>query len=492
MKRFITFALFLSIYILTTYASAEYNCYGVVVGKDASTSGKVIMGHNEDDSGPQVVNHHKIPRIIHEPGEKVTLLNGGQLDQTDTTWAYIWSEMPGMRFSDAYVNEWGVAIASDACPSCEDKPELTDGGISYMLRRLVAERSKSSREGVHLAGELVERFGYDASGRTYLITDADEGWLFCAVNGKHWLAARVPDDKVAIIANTYSVREVDLSDTVNFLAADDIIKYAIDRDWYDPKISGEFDFARVYSNPSVAADSANFCRQWGGLRHVAADSIPLQQDLPFSVKPKAKSNIFSVMMILRDHYEDTDLYAADSVTGCPHQTGVRSICTETTRNSVVIQYRDVDTIELDPAIYWVSLGRPCTSPFVPFYVSITNFPPGYSSRWDAPSEEFIRKMIEEPVLDFDAAHDGFWNFIKLDHKFCRSYSEVSPKVIEIISSFEQHAIAEQVELEKKISDLLANNAGLSNQDHGFQNLLLKYSSTFFIAPMEELARLKVR
>ena len=67
------------------------------------------------------------------------LRNGGSLGQVEQTWAYIWSEMPGMSFSDSYVNEWGVTVASDNCPSREDKPELTDGGIGYMLRRLVAE-----------------------------------------------------------------------------------------------------------------------------------------------------------------------------------------------------------------------------------------------------------------------------------------------------------------------------------------------------------------
>ena len=165
----------------------------------------------------------------------ITLRNGGQLEQVEQTWAYIWSEMPGLLFSDSYLNEWGVCVASNNCPSREDKPDLTDGGINYMLRRLVIERAKTSREGVRIAGELVQRFGYDASGRTYLIADPDEGWLFCAVNGKHWLAAKVPDDEVAMVANSYSVHEVDLADTVNFQASPDIIDYAISRRWYRPQ-----------------------------------------------------------------------------------------------------------------------------------------------------------------------------------------------------------------------------------------------------------------
>ncbi len=194
----------------------------------------MIVAHNEDDEAPEVVNHHKVPRHSYPPGSTVKLRNGGSLEQVEQTWAYIWSEMPGQSFSDSYVNEWGVTVASDNCPSREDKPELTDGGIGYMLRRLVAERAKTAREGVLLAGGLVERFGYVDSGRTYIIADPNEGWLLCVVNGKHWLARRVPDGEVAMVANTYTIHKVTLEDKTNVLASADIIDYARSRGWYNP------------------------------------------------------------------------------------------------------------------------------------------------------------------------------------------------------------------------------------------------------------------
>ena len=157
-RLFLVAAVF--VFCFTIFAAKCEGCYSIVVGKKASVDGCVIMAHNEDDGLPQIVNHHKIPRKKHSSGETVKLCNGGQLAQVRQTWAYIWSEMPGMLFSDSYLNEWGVSIASDNCPSREDKPEITDGGIGYMLRRLIAQRAKTAREGVLLAGKLVERFGY--------------------------------------------------------------------------------------------------------------------------------------------------------------------------------------------------------------------------------------------------------------------------------------------------------------------------------------------
>ncbi|MHC4372335.1 MAG: hypothetical protein ACYSW8_32425, partial [Planctomycetota bacterium] len=56
-------------------------CFSIVVGKGASVDGYVIAAHNEDDGAPQVVNHHKVPRRNYSPGDKVTLRNGGKLDQ---------------------------------------------------------------------------------------------------------------------------------------------------------------------------------------------------------------------------------------------------------------------------------------------------------------------------------------------------------------------------------------------------------------------------
>jgi len=181
-------------------------CFSFVVGKDASADGCVIVAHNEDDGPPQIVNHHKVPRRTHPRGATVKLRNGGAVEQVQQTWAYLWSEMPGMRFSDSYVNEWGVTVTSDNCPSREDKPEISEGGIGYMLRRLVAERAPTAREGVLLAGRLVERFGYIDSGRQW-------SGLTCVTERK--IEPR-PDLPFSVVPN----RKLSVSDAMQILRHD--------------------------------------------------------------------------------------------------------------------------------------------------------------------------------------------------------------------------------------------------------------------------------
>ncbi len=376
-------------------------CFSIVVGKKASADGWVLVAHNEDDEAPQIVNHHKIPRRSYPAGARVNLRKGGSLEQVEQTWAYIWSEMPGMLFSDSYINEWGVTVTSDNCPSREDKPQLTDGGIGYMFRRLVAERARTAREGVLLAGSLVERFGYIDSGRTYIIADPDEGWLLCVVNGKHWLARRVPDDEVAMVANTYTIREVDLQDKANVLASEDIINYAESRGWYDPQTDGTFDFAKVYASPEAASNPNNSGRQWSGLTYVARDAPRPGPDLPFSVVPRQRLSVTDLMQVLR-HDKDSDISPApaDAQFAC-------ALCSGATQTSFAAQLRKRVPLDIG-IVYWVCLGSPRTSFYIPFHFGISDFPTGYRLDSQRPTAETYDNRVRAPFAA--NAQEAFWTF----------------------------------------------------------------------------------
>ncbi len=413
-------------------------CFSIVVGRKASDDGYVIMAHNEDDMAPQIVNHHKVPRRKHTPGEKVKLLNGGELAQVEETWAYIWSEMPGMLFSDSYINERGVGITSDNCPSREDKPQITDGGIGYMLRRLVAERARTAREGVLLAGKLVEQFGYIDSGRTYVICDPEEGWLFCVVNGKRWLAQRVDDDKVAMVANTYTIRQVDLSDRKNFLSSSDIIEYAKSRGWYDPQKHGPFDFASVYANPGSASDLSNLNRQRSGLNYVCDEAIPAGRKLPFSVVPRQKANVGMIMRILRHDNKGSPI-SSSLPAGSPDD-GICRICSGATQTSFVAQLRAGMPLDVG-IVYWVCLASPGTSFYIPFHFGISDFPAGFCSESQRPSAQFYDAQVSSP-FKADPLR-AYWTFSNFRQKVERAPVEVAARVRTQAEGIERDAFALQ-------------------------------------------------
>lgn len=424
----------------------ETTCSSIAVGRLATKDKSVLFGHNEDDSGNVVTRLHIVPRIKHGPGEviemwDIVLPDGskGTIPQiVGETWAYIWSEMPGFSFSDSYINEWGVAIASDACSSRERPPyDLTNGGIKYWLRRVVAERAKTAREGVKIIGEMVEKYGYASSGRTYIIADPNEAWLCSVVAGRHWVAQRVPDDEVAFIPNRYTIREVNLNDTKNFLGSPDLIEYAISKGWYDPSSGEPFDFAKAYGGVTKMD-----IRQWGALRLITGIEYSMDEMAPFSIKPNRKFTVKDVIGVLRAHYESTDYDQTKVGTkGDPHHTSTRVICTASTQESFVMQLRN-NMPSIIGNIYWRAQGRPCEGVFVPFYLGILDIPVPYAigepSRYD-------KLPLETRYYDPDSA---YWVFNRLNTLVDMDYLVRKPYIRSIWDDFEAREFALQGEIEK--------------------------------------------
>jgi dipeptidase len=466
--------------ILLAAAPVARSCFTIIVGKNASADGSVIMAHNEDDGGPQIVLHQIVPRRDHRTSsEELPYDEWSDLlfEQVPKTWAFIWSKMPGMRFSDSYLNEWGVCIASDRCPSREKEPGGVvdpwvgeDNRLGLHLRRAVAERAQSAREGVRLAGELVERYGYDDTGRTYAIADPDEGWLFCVVRGRHWVARRVPDDEVAVLANTYSVREVDLADTANFLGSADLISYAAERGWYDPD-AGPFDFAAAYAKPEVAADSANFCRRWAGIQRIAAEEIACRPGLPFSLRPREKLDVPSVMAILRDRYEGTALAG--------EQPLMRPICHETTQASFIAHLRREEPLGVG-MVYWVALSAPDLSVYVPVYFGATAFPAGYWPGDGRPTEETYQRRTEAPWKP--APYQAYWMFRNFRHAAAAGGPETAAAARREFAEVEARAFA----LQGAVED--AARLTWETEPTHAQNLLADFSELIYFDAIQAMKR----
>lgn len=369
MRRIITI---FSILIIICFSVCYPDCYTVVAGRAATHDGSIMFAHNEDDSPRCIVRLNVLDRMAYGDNEYCILDNGARISQPDTTWRCLWFEMPGMRFSDSLINEHGVAIASDGCPSREDREDLTEGGIGRQLRRIAVQRARTAREGMELIGELVERYGYVDSGRTYTVCDPREAWVVAVVRGRRWVARRVPDDQVAVVANTYSIHQVDLTDTANYRGSADLIGYAAERGWYDPARDGEFDFAKVYASPQARKGEYNTCRQWRGLTLLTSEHIPSPDalDFPFSVKSDKPVTAPTLFSILRDHYEGTDLFHEDNR---HFRSTIIPICRPETNLSQVFQLRGGMPADIG-AVVWTAMWQPCSTPFIPLYLGFDGAP----------------------------------------------------------------------------------------------------------------------
>jgi dipeptidase len=371
--------LFLALALLAAAAgSRDGECFTVLVGKKASADGSVMVAHNEDDRGDIIVNLRKIKARDYGAPQKVALGKGAFFETDGRTNGFLWIEATTQEFADSFINEHGVLITSDSCSSRVTAEDSTDGGIGWMLRRLMAEKATSARDAIRVAGELVEKYGYRAGGRTYSITDKNEAWMLAILRGRHWYAQRVPDDEVAVIPNHYTIRWIRPDDPDHFMGSRDIVEYAAKNGWYEEAKDGPFDFKKAFERPSnreLVADG-NTLRHWRGLNLLGGKSWELGRDYPFSTKPGKTVTAEALMAVLRDHYEGTEYDATEGYkTGTPNRTKFRTICTASTINAFVVSL-DAKRPEPLSVSIWLALGKPDTTVFLPLYYGVENLPPG--------------------------------------------------------------------------------------------------------------------
>lgn len=453
--RIFIIILFLFSNLLSAQEEA-FNCFSILVGKDASADGAVYLAHNEDDWGDRVVNWYKVPakdKAISR--DSIVLTRGAKLESIEKTHSYLWLELPELEFSDSYMNEFGLTITSNACKSREDKPKLTEGGIGYWLRRLMIERAVTAKEAVEIGGALIEKYGYASSGRTYSIADSYETWMLSVVNGKHWVAQRVADNHVAIIPNYYTIQEVDLSNSSFFLGSQDLIDYAIERAWYNPEVDGEFNFRKAYSDQNNLQSKSNKARHWVSLNALSSEQYDIDDDFPFSFKPKDKVSLGALFKLLRNHYENTYLDTTQGYeTGNPHHQKTMTVCSNTNQYGFVSQLRNWLSVEIG-SVLWIAPRRPCNQTFIPVYSGILSVPHGFASTdYQTALTKHFDGVYDYPHVPLHN-HKVFGDKVKfIDDNYRKRIIKTRPGIVKL----EDKLLRKQEKFEKKMQALLLEDS----------------------------------
>lgn len=391
------------------------NCSTVIIGKNASKTGHVLVGHNEDDMNC-VSQVHIVPRMEHKEGEILTFDDGtAALPQVPVTWGYLWSEIRkpgGEPFADGFVNEWGVSLVTDGCVSTKESNQPFTAQLGYGLRRLIIERCKTAREGVLVAAQLMKKYGYRST-RSYHICDKDEAWVMQVTVGNNFVAKRVGDDEVYYIPNWLTIHEVDFSDTEhkNYYWSDDLIGYAERNGWYTPKNKGDysdFDFAEVYQGEGSVVKS-NIDRTEIAWKKLCGKAMP---NRTFSVKADRKYGLDDIKEVLRLHSKEYD----EDPSLTPHR--YYGICRDTTVDSMIVEFND----DKDLTTVWRTTLRPCVSPYIPWFVNIKGTPKGWS--WqdiEAAQLTHLRSCDDEMKYHADRAYHAF-HMLNMTMEYAYSYA----------------------------------------------------------------------
>jgi dipeptidase len=463
------------------------SCTVIGVGRLATVDGSVITSHTDccSECRIQIIPGRTYPKGAQAPvhwgmvyfgaeDDRHALPLGefgrviGHIPQVERTFTYFHTGYSQM-------NERQLAIGES---TCSQRVELDVAWIEGLTRQIMTveqvqvfalQRCSTAREAVKLIGSLVEKYGFLPScggSESLCIADPRELWTMeiCSVGpewtpesgqpGAIWVARRVPDDHVVVIANYFRIREFDLK-SPDTLASPNVLKEAVDRGWYDPKGGRPFVWQEAYApaimegNLSrmwlVASTLAPSLKDWPkrALADAAAPRTIYAQPFegaafyPWSFKPEKKISVRDIIAFQRSAFEDTiydmtwdPAWMVPAGGGRFEKSPMASPYISADMEKV-LRVRHHRTIAgqgygmvaqlrswlPDPVggVYWVYVDNPKVGPYVPIYAGVSDVSPLYktydfraysedSARWVYDFVEKLALLRWQPALkDVEAA-----------------------------------------------------------------------------------------
>jgi dipeptidase len=408
----------------------------MVAGKKATADGSVMISHTDAGQDSRIF---RVPAQVFKAGEKAPVYWGiqeadralnddgkiiGYIPQVTKTFAY---------FQSAYshMNEYQLGIAESTTPQRDELFVTMETGKQIMTIEqamiFALQRYKKAREATQFIGELMTTYGFLPStgdgSETLVIADTDEAWIFEVFSagpgwtpeshkpGAIWAAQRMGDDQAAMIPNWSIIKEINVTDTKNFLVSSNYKQEAIDRGWYNPASGKSFVWQETYAPLPEEYATSRFwlfyqtftpnLKKWPDRFLDPANPFKGMQPYyqvvepltlyPFSATPEKKISVQDLIAFQRSTFEGT-IYNMTSypewlvpdgkgnyvksplATPFPgsdmrkliKQTYRRPVARHRGHYGMVCQLRGWLPNEIG-GVYWVYLDNPYFSPYVPIY-----------------------------------------------------------------------------------------------------------------------------
>ena len=206
------------------------SCTTVLVGKNASNDRSTMIARTDDGHFDVkkliVVEPKDQPKKyksvlshleIELPEEPLRYTACPNVDPKDGIWAAtgINAANVGMTATETITSNPRVLAADPLVtyrPAKSRREKEVPGGIGEEdIVVLVLPYIRSAREGVLRLAGLLERYGtYESNGIAF--NDENEIWWLETIGGHHWMAQRIPDDRVVINPNQFGMDSFDLED----------------------------------------------------------------------------------------------------------------------------------------------------------------------------------------------------------------------------------------------------------------------------------------
>lgn len=433
---------------------SAYACTTIIVGKDASADGSIIVARN-DDAGKA---NDPVHLVYHQPRAKGYLYKN-VIDNNFTyqmpnrlmgyTGAPEWSsrETPSNgTFEEFGFNDAGVAISATETIFSNQKtlavdPYVESTGIGEeAIPTILLPQVTSARQGVEILGKIIETTG-SSEGFGVVFADKNEAWYLENAGGHQWVAVRIPDNAYFVSANQSRLGIVNLTDTKNYLASPNLVEFAKEKGLYNPATDGKFNFHKVYgkndvTNPSPYNNDKYYNYQrviylQGKYTAKTLKNPVTDGDFPVFLKPDHKLSVADVESGLQSYYQNSKL---DPYTAQNPKSDYRPVSVFRTQQSHVLQLRNDLPAPIANVTYF-NYGMTALSTYVPFYQG-AKIPTYY---------QFATESAD--------SNSAFWKFRKLQTLAMQNFPKYAPIVQAGFASVNQQIAKQQVEFEKQYTKL---------------------------------------
>jgi dipeptidase len=446
--------------LITLIGSQASACTNLLVTKGASADGSVMITYTADAEFHPILEY--TPSADHQPNDSLEITDWsgrvrGKIKQIPHTYAVV-----------GLMNEHQLTISETTFDGREELRN-PDGLLHYWdLMQLALERAKTTRAAIKVMTDLVAEYGYRSTGESFSIADTKEAWIMEMIgpdsggHGAEWVALKIPDGYISCHANKARIGEFPLKDPENCIYSDNVISFAVEKGYYDPKSGKPFQFCDAYCPATPKNKRYADTRVWSIFRRATPSKnfspdyhrgVEGAEPYPLWIKPDKKLSVNDVFALMRDHYEGTPYDMTKGIDAGPYGSPnrwrpltwmidsveyawERPISTQQTAFSFVSQSRSwlPDAVG---GVFWYGLDDTYTSCYIPLYCCIDTVP----------------KSFTVGSLDKFSWESAWWVFNFVANYANLKYSYMLPEIQAVQKNIEGTFLTLQPVVEKTAVDL---------------------------------------
>ena len=372
---------------------------GIYVGKDVSVEGTTLIGVSEEaDTGIS-----SIPVVLDKgllrKGDAIEAGNGYSYELTEDSAKMTIVKMMGYTdyagWTSCASNEYGVSVIANITTDCNidaqsADPFIYEGISEEVIAKVLCATSKSAKEAADLLCSIYDETGAQTA-ETVFITDPDGAWVVENFTGHEYIAAKLPDDKIATFANDPVIRTAD-EKSGDMIISGRLLSLPEENGFAVHDEDGNLDLILTYNYDNSYNDESHL-RGWVG-HDLFAPSEELDYDpeegYDVFFAPDEKVGIRQAFAFFRNRFEGTayDLKDEDN----RFYYGINN---QMVGNVNLVQVFDDVPAGLSSVI-WTTPANPTASPFIPIPAIADKLP-------DALTTDVTDDVFAADVLQFDFA-----------------------------------------------------------------------------------------